>query len=33
VFDKVMRNPTGKLMKPQMREKFTGRKEAFRKLD
>jgi len=33
VFDKVMRNPTGKLMKPQMREKFTGRKEAFQKLD
>jgi acyl-CoA synthetase (AMP-forming)/AMP-acid ligase II len=32
-FDKVMRNPTGKLMKPQMREKFTGRKEAFKKLD
>jgi acyl-CoA synthetase (AMP-forming)/AMP-acid ligase II len=32
VFDKVMRNPTGKLMKPQMREKFTGRKEAFKKL-
>ena len=33
VFDKVMRNPTGKLMKPQMREKYTGRKEAFMKLD
>jgi acyl-CoA synthetase (AMP-forming)/AMP-acid ligase II len=33
VFDKVMRNPTGKLMKPQMREKYTGRKEAFQKLD
>jgi len=33
VFDKVMRNPTGKLMKPQMREKYTGRKEAFIKLD
>lgn len=32
VFDKVMRNPTGKLMKPQMREKYTGRKEAFQKL-
>jgi acyl-CoA synthetase (AMP-forming)/AMP-acid ligase II len=32
-FDKVLRNPTGKLMKPQMREKYTGRKEAFRKLD
>jgi len=33
VFDRVMRNPTGKLMKPQMREKFTGRREAFKKLD
>ena len=33
VFDQVMRNPTGKLMKPQMRVKYTGRKEAFRKLD
>ncbi len=33
VFDQVMRNPTGKLMKPQMREKYTGRKEAFQKLD
>ncbi len=33
VFDTVMRNPTGKLMKPQMRVKYTGRKEAFRKLD
>ena len=33
VFDAVMRNPTGKLMKPQMREKYTGRKEAFKKLD
>ena len=33
VFDPVMRNPTGKLMKPQMRVKYTGRKEAFRKLD
>jgi len=32
VFDTVMRNPTGKLMKPQMREKHTGRKEAFKKL-
>ncbi len=32
LFDKVMRNPTGKLMKPQMREKYTGRKEAFQKL-
>ncbi|MFZ7111495.1 MAG: class I adenylate-forming enzyme family protein [Desulfatiglandales bacterium] len=32
VFDQVMRNPTGKLMKPQMREKYTGRREAFKKL-
>ncbi|MEA3545568.1 MAG: AMP-binding protein, partial [Thermodesulfobacteriota bacterium] len=31
-FDSVMRNPTGKLMKPQMREKYTGRKEAFQSL-
>ena len=33
IFDMVMRNPTGKLMKPQMRVKYTGRKEAFKKLD
>lgn len=33
IFDAVMRNPTGKLMKPQMREKYTGRRQAFRKLD
>ena len=33
LFDQVARNPTGKLMKPLMREKYTGRKEAFRKLD
>ncbi|MFZ0448907.1 MAG: AMP-binding protein [Desulfatiglandaceae bacterium] len=33
LFDSVMRNPTGKLMKPQMRVKYTGRKEAFKKLD
>ena len=33
IFDRVPRNPTGKLMKPQLREKFTGRKEAFKKLD
>ncbi|MBC2703331.1 class I adenylate-forming enzyme family protein [Desulfobacula sp.] len=33
IFDQVPRNPTGKLMKPQLREKFTGRKEAFKKLD
>jgi acyl-CoA synthetase (AMP-forming)/AMP-acid ligase II len=33
IFDPVMRNPTGKLMKPQMREKYTGRQEAFHQLD
>ncbi|MCP4672748.1 MAG: long-chain fatty acid--CoA ligase, partial [Desulfobacula sp.] len=33
IFDQIPRNPTGKLMKPQLREKFTGRKEAFKKLD
>ncbi|HDZ24485.1 MAG TPA: long-chain fatty acid--CoA ligase [Desulfobacteraceae bacterium] len=32
IFDKVMRNPTGKLMKPEMRKKYTGRKEAFASL-
>ena len=32
VFDTVPRNPTGKLMKPLLREKFTGRKEAFKQL-
>ncbi len=31
-FDQVPRNPTGKLMKPQLREKYTGRKEAFKQL-
>jgi len=29
VFDHVPRNPTGKLMKPALREKYTGKKEAF----
>lgn len=33
IFDQVPRNPTGKLMKPLLREKFTGRKQAFIKLD
>lgn len=33
IFDTVPRNPTGKLMKPSLREKYTGRKEAFKKLD
>jgi len=32
VFDVVLRNPTGKLMKPQLRQKYTGRQEAFQKL-
>lgn len=32
IFDQVPRNPTGKLMKPQLREKFTGRREAFKAL-
>lgn len=32
IFDKVMRNATGKLMKPEMRKKYTGRKEAFKDL-
>jgi acyl-CoA synthetase (AMP-forming)/AMP-acid ligase II len=31
-FDEVPRNPTGKLMKPQLRQKYTGRKEAFKQL-
>jgi acyl-CoA synthetase (AMP-forming)/AMP-acid ligase II len=30
VFDKVLRNPTGKIMKPALREKYTGNKEAFK---
>jgi acyl-CoA synthetase (AMP-forming)/AMP-acid ligase II len=29
VFGEVLRNPTGKIMKPALREKYTGRKEAF----
>ncbi|MBI5589164.1 MAG: acyl--CoA ligase [Deltaproteobacteria bacterium] len=33
IFDKVLRSPTGKVMKPQLRQKYTGRKEAFKKLD
>ncbi|MCG8632963.1 MAG: AMP-binding protein [Desulfobacterales bacterium] len=32
IFDTVPRNPTGKLMKPLLREKYTGRKEAFKEL-
>ncbi|MBW1803220.1 MAG: acyl--CoA ligase [Deltaproteobacteria bacterium] len=30
VFGDVPRNPTGKLMKPLLREKYTGRREAFK---
>lgn len=30
VFDDVLRNPTGKIMKPALREKYTGKKEAFK---
>ncbi len=33
IFDQVPRNPTGKLMKPRLREKYIGRREAFKKLD
>ena len=33
IFDRVLRSPTGKVMKPQLRQKYTGRKEAFQKLD
>ena len=29
-FDKVPRNPTGKIEKPKLREKFAGYKESFR---
>jgi acyl-CoA synthetase (AMP-forming)/AMP-acid ligase II len=32
IFDAVPRNPTGKLMKPLMRKKYTGRSQAFKKL-
>lgn len=30
IFDKVPRNPTGKIEKPKMREKYAGLKERFR---
>jgi len=30
IFDKVPRNPTGKIEKPKMREKYTGIKESFK---
>ena len=29
IFDKVPRNPTGKIEKPKLREKYTGKREAF----
>ena len=33
VFDPVPRSATGKVMKPAIRQKYTGRREAFKKLD
>ncbi len=30
IFDEVPRNPTGKIEKPKMRQKYTGIKESFR---
>jgi fatty-acyl-CoA synthase len=33
LFARVPRSATGKVMKPALREKYTGRKEAFKKLD
>jgi acyl-CoA synthetase (AMP-forming)/AMP-acid ligase II len=30
IFDKVPRNPTGKIEKPKLREKYAGYKESFR---
>ncbi|BBO90722.1 class I adenylate-forming enzyme family protein [Desulfosarcina ovata] len=33
IFDPVPRSATGKVMKPLIREKYTGRREAFKKLD
>ena len=32
IFDPVPRSATGKVMKPAIREKYTGRREAFKKL-
>jgi fatty-acyl-CoA synthase len=32
IFDKIPRSATGKVMKPVIREKYTGRREAFKKL-
>ena len=33
IFAQIPRSATGKLMKPLIREKYTGRREAFKKLD
>ncbi|GAB6904315.1 AMP-dependent synthetase and ligase [Desulfosarcina cetonica] len=33
IFDPIPRSATGKVMKPLIREKYTGRREAFKKLD
>jgi acyl-CoA synthetase (AMP-forming)/AMP-acid ligase II/acyl carrier protein len=33
IFDRVLRDPGGNLMKPELRQKYTGRKEAFQRLD
>lgn len=33
IFASIPRSATGKLMKPLIREKYTGRREAFKKLD
>ena len=30
IFDKVPRNPTGKIEKPKLREKYAGQKESFK---
>jgi len=30
IFDKVPRNPTGKIEKPKMRQKYSGTKESFK---
>jgi long-chain acyl-CoA synthetase len=30
IFDKVPRNPTGKIEKPRLREKYAGQKESFK---
>jgi acyl-CoA synthetase (AMP-forming)/AMP-acid ligase II len=29
IFDKVLRNPTGKIEKPKLRQKFSGIRESF----